>query len=234
MLLCPADYIYNPLTPYRQEIFKRLVAEVKGGDVLDLGCDHVGHYWALGYAARVQSYSLYDYNADSVERQQNEIESLSGDKLNEYFSETIEFLMQENLLPANTDMDQIAEWMIGKLDQCDTYDYLNSTPEREFDYIIAVESLEAVHSTKDFEKALANVKSLLKPSGKLVTIILPWDEENEDITERVEAGREGLWNPNIDQILTSLAKSGFQGVQHSHYKTLMDNYTNAWFITAQK
>ena len=233
MLLCPADYIYNPITPYRQEIFRRLVGEINGGDVLDLGCDHVGHYWALGYAERVSSYSLYDYNTESIKKQQTAIENISGTSLAEYFAETIDFLKAENLVSRNTTNDALAELMVTKFSDCQYFDYLKPKITQTFDCVLAVESLESVHNREDFVKGLETVENLLNPGGKLLAVILPWDYNNDDVQDRAQKGREGLFNPDINEILKGLNQSGFSDVEHSYYKTLMDNYTHAWFIKAK-
>ena len=233
MLLCPADYIYNPITPYRQEIFRRLMSEINGGDVLDLGCDHVGHYWALGYVQRVSSYSLYDYNEDSIKKQQMAIENLSGAELEAYFSETIDFLKEENFVSKNTSNNALAESMICKFSDCRNFDYLKPKITETFDSVLAVESLEIVHKREDFLKGLETVKNLLNPGGQLLTVILPWDCEDDAVQDRVQKGREGVWNPDINEILSCLSQSGFSDVGHSYYKTLMENYTHAWFIKAK-
>lgn len=193
---CYFDYIYDSITSFRKRIFLEVIASIDGGDVLDLGCGQVGHYWALGYAHKAKSLSFYDYSAVNIAEQQRVIDMVSPASLEEQFTDTLAFLKESKLLPSELTYTEIAQMLINKTEECKQFNFLEGTSNRTFDHIVAIESLECVDTEDDFIHSMGAAMKLLKPRGHLAMVALTYDTQEAYIDDLIASQLEGALNPN--------------------------------------
>ncbi|MCX7997076.1 MAG: class I SAM-dependent methyltransferase [Patescibacteria group bacterium] len=225
---CYFDYIQNPISAYRKALFKKCIASITGGDVLDLGCGAVGHYWALGYVSRVNSYSLYDYSAETIAFQSQRIDEIEPFLLADKFGDTLAYLKKSALLPKNYPLHQLTADLIVKLRQVKKFDFLKDHPEHQFDHILAIESLECVQNLTQFKNGLRRTLRMLKPGGHLAMVVLHYDRITTHTEQLIQNKLEGRLNPDessIQQVLRKLPHKRFR--IESIAQTHIENYSQA-------
>ncbi len=226
-----ANYIETPVTPYRHAIFSKLIRNITGGTVCDLGSHAVGHYWALGYAERADDISFYDIAQEALEIQQRTIDGLSPDELISRYGDTLAFLKDENI--ASGDPEQMAFAIHDKINTLEKFDFLNDEPHERFDFVLAVESLEIVRTPDEFAKAFQSVRNLLKENtGQLLAVIVPYVSNDNNVQTLCESGLEGTLNPGLKEIQEALKNTDFKHASVETVKTYMENYPDAYFISA--
>lgn len=227
-----ASYIDQPVTPYRKEIFDKLIRRVSGGRVCDLGCHAVGHYWALGYAERVDDIALYDLSEDALKMQQYEIDMLSPDSMEERFGDTLRFLRESNI--TNSDLESMAFSIQEKIGSIRQFNFLTDEPDETFDWVLALESLGVVNTREEYETAFHTAKKLMKPGNStLFAIHVPYETESEYV-EFLRSGLiEGRFNPSLEVTNQTLESLGFSHHSVEKIVTNEPNYPIAHFITAR-
>ncbi|MDE1171625.1 MAG: methyltransferase domain-containing protein [Verrucomicrobium sp.] len=221
------QYMFRPLSHMRREKFKRIVARVGGGDVLDLGCGQAGHYWAMGYAHKADSLSFYDIVPENIAEQQASIETLSPDFLAESFGETLGFLGAEGIIPQPVDPQSIAENIVGKTVDVRVFNFIHDKADRQFDFVMAMESIEIADTYAEFVSSLRTAKSLLKPGGLFLGVILPYDVLLPTTQEQISIKREGILNPRVEETRQAFSDAGWNLEALETYKTLQANYDEA-------
>lgn len=221
------QYIFRPLSHMRKEKFKRIVAAVEGGDVLDLGCGQAGHYWAMGYAHKAETLSFYDVVPENIDEQIASIETLSPSFIDEHFLETLDFLYAEHILPASQNAQTIAADIIGKTVDIQVFDFVKDNVDKQFDTVLAMESIEIADTYNDYVSSLRNAKSMLKPGGLFLGVILPYDELLPTTQEQIDIKREGILNPGVEQTRDAFSDAGWDLQRLETYKTLQANYEDA-------
>jgi cyclopropane fatty-acyl-phospholipid synthase-like methyltransferase len=221
------QYFYRPMSVMRAEKFSRILSQIKGGDVLDLGCGQAGHYWALAYAHRVNSISFYDVVEENIAEQLMSIENLSPEFIEENLMETVDYLRDKGYLPANLSLDEIAENIITKTKDIRVFDFVSDTVDKKFNYIMAMESIEIADTYDDFVQSLKNAKSMLKDDGLFLGIILPYDELLPFTQDAINIKREGVLNPGIEETKQAFAEAGLKLEALETYETLQPNYSTA-------
>lgn len=226
-----AQYIDEPITSYRKTIFDKLIRQISGGSVCDLGSHAIGHYWALGYAERVDEYSLYDISKEALLLQQQIYDNISPGFLEEAYADTLDFLHSEGLAQDNTVLH--AYELQDKLEDITRFDFLQDIPERQFNWVIAIESLEIVENLDELYQSFRTAKQLLIPeNGTLLAVVLPYEDHDDGVACLCQAGLEGLLNPSSKMVHDVLAETGFTSVNIDNVQTNMRNYSHAHFITA--
>lgn len=221
------QYIFRPLSHMRREKFKRIVGRIEGGDILDLGCGQAGHYWAMGYAHKADSLSFYDVVDENIAEQISNIETLSPEFIDTHFTETLDFLYGEKILPRDIGATEIAQNIVGKTVDIQVFDFVNSKVDRQFDTILAMESVEIADSYEDFVKTLKNVKTMLRPGGLFLGVTLPYDELLPTTQEQIDIRREGILNPGVEETRQAFTDAGWFLERLETYKTLQPNYEDA-------
>lgn len=221
------QYIFRPLTHIRKEKFKRIVSQIDGGDVLDLGCGQTGHYWALGYAHKVDSIAFYDVVEENINEQIVNIENLSPDFIDENFQNTLDFLKAEEIIPEDMTSRDIAENIISKTADIRTFDFSNDRTDDTFDIILAMESVEIADNYEQFVATLKNVRSMLRPGGKFIGLILPYGDLLPSTQEQINIRREGRLNPGMEMTLRGFSDAGLRMDKVETYATMQQNYEEA-------
>ena len=220
-----AEYIQAPITPYRQSILDFLARHIDGGDICDLGSHSVGHYWAMAYIAKAQSWSCLEISEQARTLQQETVERLDADYLLDKYDTTLSYL---NV----TDARALAYDIVDKLDDIAAFDFLHDQGEGQYDTVIAIESLEIVETETAYAQAFHAARSLLKEGGQLLAVILPYADRNSEIECLCQAGLEGLLNPDRRQTENAVISAGFQDYRIETYTTHMDNYPDAYLLRA--
>lgn len=196
---CYFDYIHNPISPYRKKIFEKVIATIQGGDVLDLGCGQVGHYWAMGYALRAHSLTFSDYSPENIAAQSHHIALLTPDVLVEQFNDTLSYLTAIHCIPNSpTTPRDIATAILSNTKAITAFDFLRDSGPPQFDHILAIESLECVNSEQDLRVALRTAVHLLNPGGHLAVAVLRYDQVTETTETLVQERLGGLLNPSAE------------------------------------
>ncbi len=224
-------YIETPVTPYRRAIFNRLIRNISGGSVCDLGSHAVGHYWALGYAERVREIAFLDISEEAVALQQKTLDILSPAMLEERYGDTLAFLKAEHI--ASGDPVHAALALQENVDRIERFDFLKDVPEKAFDWLIAIESLEIVKSQNEYAQAFQTARQLLKPgTGRLLAVVVPYSARDNNVECLCQSGLEGTLNPGEEETRAALSEAGFKDFSVETVETQMENYPLACFITA--
>ena len=226
-----ANYIEEPLVPYRKNIFQKLIQQISGGDVCDLGSHAVGHYWALGYAERVNTFSFYDFSDDALVMQQEAIDMLSPMEIQERYGDTLEFLRISGMVSEDSEITALA--IQEKFEGTKQFNFLEDDPSEQFNWVIAFESLEIVKTPDEYIQSFKTARKLLREdTGKLLSVVVPYLNHDKDVECLCNNGLEGLLNPDLDETRSAIDQAGFKDFNLEIVKTHMENYPDAYFITA--
>ena len=220
-------HLFQSLSWMRGEQFRRVVSRVEGPDVLDLGCGFTGYYWAMGYAHKANSISFYDVVPENIEALTNYIEMLSPEDVEANFSETIEFLRDESIIPANMSAEEIVENLISKTADIQVFDFLSDQTNQAFDTVMALQAIEINDTYEEFVQSLNNVKTMLKPGGQFIGIILPYDEVLPITADEIAIRKEGRLNPKYDDVVKAFKESDLELSEIDTFDTKQYNYRTA-------
>lgn len=227
------QYITLPISHIRKEKFRRILPAINGGDVLDLGCGYTGHYWALGYAHKIDSLSFYDLVEENIHEQADNIEKLSPYTIEEYFSDTLDFLYQESLLPADLTSTDIANNIIGKTIDIRTFDFMIDKSDAQFDTILSMEGVEVADTYDQLISTFKNVKSMLRPKGKFLGVTMSYDQVLPGTQKHIDMRRDGRLNPGSEMLRKAFSETGWILEEADVFKTLTPNYEYAMFFVAR-
>jgi SAM-dependent methyltransferase len=234
-LICGVEYIYYPITAYRKLILKEVLSRVAGGDVLDLGCGQAGVYWSLAYATQSRSICYFDYLDENLAAINRQLSQLSPAFIEENFDETFQFLLENNLLPANCDTKELAENILHKVDLVKEYDFRLLSTSRKFDTIISIEAIECVASTDELNSTLAVCRDLLKSGGQLLGIVAKYDQFTARTQELIDTHFGGALNPDASALSAAFAHAGFEINQLKTVSTPeLHNYSEAIIYDVRK
>lgn len=227
------QYITLPISHIRKEKFRRILPVINGGDVLDLGCGYTGHYWALGYAHKIESLSFYDLVEENVHEQADNIEKLSPYSIEEHFSDTLDFLYQENLLHTGISTTDIANNIIGKTIDIRTFDFMVDKTDTQFDTIISMEGVEVADTYDQLLSTFRNVKTMLKPGGTFLGVTMAYDQILPGTQKHIDMRRDGRLNPGPEMLHQAFSETGWTLETADVFKTLTPNYEYAMFFVAR-
>ena len=106
---------------YFADVIKHVIKRIDHGTVCDLGSHAIGHYWAMGYIERVESYSCYDLSSEAIQLFKNTINNWqTGDLLKKY-PVFINYLYDNNIITASPEL--IEKQLIEKLDVVKVFDF---------------------------------------------------------------------------------------------------------------
>lgn len=202
---CYFEFIYEPITEFRKLIFEKLIRNINGQKVLDLGCGQVGHYWSLAYAERVKTIDFLDYHQSNVDILSKEISLINPENLEQNFADTIKYLAESKTITMPS-YQEIAFNLVSKIGQVEVFDFLKDKWTKKYDTILAIESLECVNTKEDFILALNNTAKLLEPDGRLLALVLRYNLPDSYTQKLISEKMEGGLNPNVNEL-----KSFFNG-----------------------
>lgn len=227
-----ADYIYEPMRAYHKEIYKRVIAAVQGNDICDLGSHAVGHYWALGYIERVQSYSCYDLSGEALSIFTDTINALSPAILQDRYAETLDFLYENSIISA--DVTALAHQLKSKLKRIRQFDFLKDKPDQVYDTVLALESLLVVDTEEDFFAATKVAYDFLKDGGTLLMLLSQYDSETAPVQEMQNHRIEGRLNPGAELANRALSDRGFREITMETMPIDYDGYLNSIVVSARR
>lgn len=234
---CDTAYIYEPLSSYRQQIFKHLAAYIPAETerLLDLGCGAVGFYWALGYLSRVQSITFADAHTETLELLAERIDRLSPESINAEFSETIDPLISEKLLPQTFFPELWLQDFYSRLEGLEKKDALSDVQDRNaYDVILGLELFDCANTSTELHKMLEYCLASLNQGGRLIGCVLnyrEWSSVLEDLAAERLAGR---LNPSAELLKATAGKVGFYPLYLETCITGMNKFPNAHLFCFQK
>lgn len=226
------SYVSEPITELRKAIFEHLIRYIKQGDVCDLGSHAVGHYWALGYIEQAETFSCFDANPFAVELQKSTIANLTGDVVEDLYQHTLDYLRDIGLCQASP--ENLAELIKHKAQDIIVFDFLQSSPQQTYDYVLALQSLEVVSSVEEAQRAIATALGMLRKGGELLCAFIPYKAVTDHIVQLRSARMEGAFNPDIGTWINLLKGEGFDIVSHTIIHTAMQNHAEAHLIQARR
>ena len=223
-----------PLTKHGQMIFREVIRNIAGGDVLDLGCGSVSHYWALGYVWRVKSVTGVDYSEASIASLSSTLATLTPEFLQSHYEDTIQFLQAVQLLNPTLAYDELAERLITTC-TCQVADFKQDLSFLgTFDYVLALESIGCVDTQEEFLQVVQNIHRLLTPKGVFVGVITPYDTKDQYTRMFIEQGVEGNLNPQLDDVEAAFIRARFQQVDVKPIATRIYNYSQSLVVHATR
>lgn len=235
--LCDINYIYEPLTKYRQSIFQHIHAHIpqKTEHLLDLGCGAVGFYWALAYLDHVESITFADQHEDIIQTLAERIDLLSPYSLETEFSDTVTFLEDKGIIQPDFSMN---EWLLdfhSRLAGIQRIDALHDTPlQQKADVILAIELFDCANTEDELIKMLRFCAENISESGKLIGNILNYQEWSESLENLAKERLIGRLNPTLQQFEYAAKQAGFHIEQLERQETNMSKFPTSTFFCLQK
>lgn len=218
---------------YFEHVFQHVIKKIDHGDVCDLGSHAIGHFWAMGYVERVNSYSCYDLNSTAINFFTDTIKNWNAGDLEKNFPHHLKYLYQTGIISAP--VEEIEQQIVNKLAVAKVFDFLNDKPDRKYDIVMANESLPVVHSYEDFQTAMSTAYNFLKPGGLLLTVSGPFEQETTDVKERQTFRIEGSLSPDETVFKKAMMSVGFQDIQTAQYPVAnYENYKRIYICQARR
>lgn len=236
------DYVKDGLTDRSIHIFSRLLSDVAGLRVLDLGCGANGYYWALSYVQSAEEIIFVDRSAKYLERFQKELKQLTESRGN-HFDSTITFLKNSGRIEDSASANQLFRALTEKSKFVCANFTKDKLPVENLDHVLALGSLGCVESHKELCKLIEQIYSSLKVGGKLHAIWTPYKERDEMAQFFIDEGIDGALNPKLEDFVSAFLVSQFETdkvliEQIDYTKTATtgsySNYSQPIFIVAQK
>lgn len=220
---CDFDYIYEPVTPYRQSVFdwiNRWMPEK--ASVLDLGCGAVGFYWALRYLDNVSAISFADRNEDVIALLSSRIDSLTPSSVRAQFGDMTD------------DAQGWLEDFHGKIESILVVDALADRPQKEYEAVIAIELLDCANSDEELSAMLHYCRNSLKLGGRLIGCALHYQDWTDSLEELSKDALAGKLNSNANSLKSALADANLTIEGFDIRDPGMKNYPQAYFFCASR
>jgi len=225
--VCLTDYIYWPLSSNKRLVFSEVTSLVQQGDVLDLGCGEAGVYWALGYADKARSLSFVDINKEHIKNTHEQIERLSPDYLSENFEESVDWLIEKNIIPSQG-LDEVAINIIEKVDAVSVFDYQTESLSKAYDTVLCVESLHIADTQSEFNAQVEKISHLIKPGGNLVGISWRHNAVDANTQNLIHLKYDGQLNPDQEAFKEAFDKANLKIIELKTVSTPdINNYHEA-------
>lgn len=225
------DFFEDATAPYFSFLFENVISKINGGDVCDLGAHAVGHFWAMGYIERVDSFSCYDYSQDALNIFQDTMNNLTGKALEKSFSKTIDNLQSIGLVKG--DADTLACEIAQKIKHVKRFDFLKDVSEQKYDIVLAMESLPVVNTYEELVCALKTTRNMLKDSGTLLSISGQHVSGTKSV-EKFQAHKiDGSLNPDINMFKKAMMQCGFNIVETASIPIDFPDYISSDYCIAQ-
>lgn len=232
---CRKDYIYWPLSSNKRLMIDRVMGQVTGPDVLDIGCGEAGLYWALTYASKIKSMSFYDLDKDATDTLLRQLDEISPDYLERHFSDTVNYAKAQNVLAANISFDDLAISLIEKTHSVRPFNFRQDKSDERFDTILSLESLQVADTQEELSNQVANTASMLKSGGKILGIGWCYDRLDAETEMLIRLKSFGRLNPSARQYETAFAAAGLTVTQmETIVTTEIHNFSRAVIFSAEK
>lgn len=196
---------------YFADVIEHIIKRVDHGSVCDLGSHAIGHYWAMGYIERVQSYSCYDLSAEAIQIFKDLIQNWQAGDLMKNHPVYMDYLYRHNVIQQSP--QDIEKQLVEKLDVVKVFDFLSDTPDKQYDIVLANESLPVVDSYDELVIAMKTARDFLKPDGLFLSVSSPFDKITGEI-ERMQNFRiEGSLSPTGDHFRRAMTDVGFKDIE---------------------
>ena len=124
--------------------------------------------------------------------------------LAENFGDTLEWLHDKEI--QNAEADEIALALIEKTVEIKKFDFKKDVPNRKFDIVLCIESLQVADNQEDLNRLTENAASLVRNGGKLIGLSWRYNART-DLTDNLIAMKyDGLLNPDIQSFETAFNK----------------------------
>ncbi len=226
-------YREEEMPDYFGDVIDHAIRRIDHGHVCDLGAHAIGHYWAMGYIERVESYSCYDLSAEALDIFSEKIKCWQPGDLMKKHPVYMAYLYKHNVITQPP--EEIERQIVQKLDRVRQFDFLKDTPDRQYDIVLANESLPVVDTYDDFVTALRTAYGLLKPGGLLISVSGPFTEETDDVREMQAYKIEGRLSPTADVFEKAMSACGFREIDTKTFPVKnYENYTRLDICTARR
>lgn len=225
-------YREEDMPEYFGEVIDLVIRKIDNGDVCDLGSHAIGHYWAMGYIERVNSYSCYDYSADAIDIFKHKMENWQQGDLMKKHPVYMQYLYDNNVItqpPAEIEK-QIRE----KLGIVRQFDFLKDKPDAKYDIVMANESLPVVDTYDEFLTALQTAYDFLKDDGLLLTVSGQYERETQYIKDMQDEKIEGRLNPGAKDFRRAMEEVGFKDIETTTIPVTFPDYIAVDICSARR
>ncbi len=227
-----AENACRKMPRYFQDVLTHIIPQIDGGDVCDLGAHAMGHYWAIGYIERVNSYSCYDLSAEALDIFRDTIKNLKPGDIRRNQGDLLDFLYEQDIIKAS--VDEIERQLVEKLSTVKQFDFLKDTPDRQYDVVLAMESLPVVDTFDDFLTALRTAYGFLREGGLLLTVSGQYEKVTPYITEMQSHKIEGKLNPGAATFAEAMKIVGFRDIKTKTVPVDFQDYLGVDFCSARR
>ena len=225
-------YREEEMPEYFGDVIEYVIKKIDHGDVCDLGSHAIGHYWAMGYIERVQSYSCYDLSREALDIMQKTLDNWESGDIRKKHGYYLQYLREKNVIEAAD--EEIETQIRTKLADVRQFDFLKDTPDRKYDIVMANESLPVVDDFDQFLKAMQTCYDFLKPGGLLLTVSGQYERVTSYISEMQDHKIEGRLNPGAADFTKAMKQTGFKEIETKTIPVTYPDYIAVDICSARK
>ena len=232
------DYAHNvyreeEMPEYFADVIENVIQRIDHGSVCDLGSHAIGHYWAMGYIERVESYSCYDLSSEAIGLFKNLMADWQDGDLMKKHPIYMDYLYKNKVIKAPP--EEIEKQLIDKLDVVKVFDFLKDTPDQQYDIVLANESLPVVDTYEEFVTAMRTAYNFLKDGGLLITVSGPFEKETDDVKHMQSFKIEGSLSPTSELFEKAMREVGFKDVETKTFPVQnFENYNRLDICSARR
>jgi hypothetical protein len=216
-------YREEKMPDYFSDVIENVINRIDHGSVCDLGSHAIGHYWAMGYIERVESYSCYDLSIEAIQIFKDLMENWKPGDLMKMHPVYMDYLYKNNVIKQTPEI--IEKQLVEKLDVVKVFDFLKDKPDKQYDIVLANESLPVVNTYDDLVKAMQTSFDFLKKGGLFLSVSSPYDQSTEEV-ERMQKYRiEGKLSATADHFRQAMQDVGFKNIKIQSLPINYDNYS---------
>lgn len=222
-----AEYAQNVyreqnMPDYFADVIEHVIKRIDHGAICDLGSHAIGHYWAMGYIERVESYSCYDLSSEAIQIFKNTIRDWQPGDLQKNYAHYLNYLYKNNVIKASA--EDIERQLIEKLDSIKVFDFLKDQPDKHYDIVLSNEALPVVDNYDELVIALRTAYQFLKDGGLLLSVSGPYTAETQDVQKMQSFKIEGRLNPTSEIFEKAMKDIGFRDIKTITFP--IKNYEN--------
>ncbi len=216
-------YREEEMPDYFSDVIENVIKRIDRPTVCDLGAHAIGHYWAMGYIERVESYSCYDLSAEAISIFRDLMDNWQPGDLMKKHPIYMKYLYENGVIHETP--ENIEKQLVEKLDVVKVFDFLKDKPDKKYDIVLANESLPVVDTYEEFVTAMQTSYDFLKDGGLLLTVSGPFNEETEDVKRMQSYKIEGSLSPTSEVFSKAMKEVGFKNIETKTFKVNnFDNY----------
>ena len=229
-----ADNVYREeeMPEYFGHVIDLVIRKIDHGDVCDLGSHAIGHYWAMGYIERVNSYSCYDYSAEALQIFKKKMENWQDGDLMKKHPVYMNYLYENDVVKQPPEV--IEKQIRDKLNIVKQFDFLKDKPDAKYDIVMANESLPVVDTYDEFVTAMQCAYDFLKDDGLLLTVSGQYEKVTDWIEDMQDQKIEGRLNPGAFDFKRAMETVGFKDIQTTTIPVTYPDYIAVDICSARK